>query len=508
MATGYWANTATDAVRVWNVAPTTDGTFSTYSSPGTYAPGQLYKTVTTDENGKQTVEFRDKDGHVVLKKVQLTAAQLREQCFRYEYDARNRMVSKQVPGAGPVYTVYDQRDRPVMTQDANLHATNNWVVTKYDNLNRPVKTYYTTNASTLSALITAAWNTAPYVPAGDSTNVLTVTHYDDYNGLPSGLSSSMLTTWNSYFSATSTSTWPYPVMPAAVGPASTPVTTRGLVTWTQSRVLGTSTMLGTATLYDDRARPVQVQSQNLSGGVDVTTTQYAWNGKPLLLVRKTQKAGNRADTAVVLERYTYDNLWRVSRVEGKVAYSRVNRGAASDWLVLADNAYDALGQLKQKSVGRKRSGTTETRTTTAVEVQDYDYNIRGWRLGVNRAYAREAATTNTTVPAAGEMPSLPASTLFDPSSKLWGFDLGYDQTDNRLINNKSYTAVQYTGNITGMVWKTGSRGRVRKYDFTYDAANRLAGARSGSTRGRTFPPLLGTSLSAAFPTTTAATSRA
>ncbi|WP_447642600.1 MULTISPECIES: DUF6443 domain-containing protein [Chitinophagaceae] len=537
VSTGYWANTATDAVRIWNVSATTNGTFSTYSSPGVYQPGQLYKTITTDEAGKQVVEFKDKEGRVVLKKVQLTAAadngsgsgytgwlctyyvyddlgnlrlvvqpegvsgassgsltaaQLSEQCFRYEYDARNRMVVKKVPGAGEVYTVYDVRDLPVMVQDANLRASNSWVVTRYDNLNRPVKAYYTSNSTAFASLLAAAYGVSPYIPSGDSTNVLTVTHYDDYAGLPSGLSSTMLTAWNTYFTATSTSTWPYPVMPSAVGPSSTPVTTRGLVTWTQAKVLGTaSTMLSTVNLYDDHGRVVQTQSQNLSGGVDVTTTQYAWNGRPLLVARKTQKAGSRADTTVVLERYTYDNLWRVSRVEEKIVYSRVNKGAASDWLVMADNAYDALGQLRQKSVGRKRSGTTETRTTTPIEVQDYDYNVRGWLLGVNRAYAREASTTNTTAPAAGEMHADPSSMLYDPSSRLWGFDLGYDRTANNLINGKIYTAAQYTGNISGMVWKTGSRGRVRKYDFSYDAANRLTAANFTQYAGSAFATTAG-----------------
>ncbi len=65
---------------------------------------------------------------------------LPEQCFRYEYDERNRMIMKKVPGAGEVYMVYDARDRLVMTQDAKLRAINKWMVTLYDELNRPVQT--------------------------------------------------------------------------------------------------------------------------------------------------------------------------------------------------------------------------------------------------------------------------------------------------------------------------------------------------------------------------------
>jgi hypothetical protein len=71
---------------------------------------------------------------------QLTTTLLNEQCFRYEYDSRNRMIMKRVPGAGEAYLVYDARDRLVMTQDANMRVGNKWMVTKYDALNRPEET--------------------------------------------------------------------------------------------------------------------------------------------------------------------------------------------------------------------------------------------------------------------------------------------------------------------------------------------------------------------------------
>ena len=52
----------------------------------------------------------------------LTTTLLDEQCFRYEYDERGRMVMKKVPGAGEVWMVYDTRDRLVLTSDAKLRA--------------------------------------------------------------------------------------------------------------------------------------------------------------------------------------------------------------------------------------------------------------------------------------------------------------------------------------------------------------------------------------------------
>ena len=40
-----------------------------------------------------------------------------ELCYYYQYDKRKRMIVKDLPGADPVYMVYDKRDRLVMTQD-------------------------------------------------------------------------------------------------------------------------------------------------------------------------------------------------------------------------------------------------------------------------------------------------------------------------------------------------------------------------------------------------------
>ena len=187
--TKNWFNTVTDSVRIWNVTNVTNS-FGTYDTGARYSAGALYKNVTVDEQGKQVIEFRDKDGLVLLKKVQLTAAAdtgtgkgysgwlctyyiydqfnrlrcvvqpkgvellaangwsmsyasgviLNEQCFRYEYDGRGRMIIKKVPGAGTVYMIYDARDRLVMTQDSVIRAAHQWLYTQYDGLNRAVAT--------------------------------------------------------------------------------------------------------------------------------------------------------------------------------------------------------------------------------------------------------------------------------------------------------------------------------------------------------------------------------
>lgn len=70
----------------------------------------------------------------------LNANLAEEYLFVYKYDERQRMIEKKVPGAEPVYLVYDNRDRLVLTQDGEQRKSGTWLFTKYDVLNRPVLT--------------------------------------------------------------------------------------------------------------------------------------------------------------------------------------------------------------------------------------------------------------------------------------------------------------------------------------------------------------------------------
>lgn len=149
------------AVRLWQV----DEAAGLPKTTATYAEQQLYVSITTDEHQNQVLEYKDKQGLVVLKKVQLTDTPspesttdylwtyyvyddfdrlrfviqpegvnqiansttpwvvsedlLKKFCFSYAYDGRGRMIKKQVPGAGPVEMVYNKRDLLVLTRDGN-----------------------------------------------------------------------------------------------------------------------------------------------------------------------------------------------------------------------------------------------------------------------------------------------------------------------------------------------------------------------------------------------------
>lgn len=493
----YWINTTIDSVRIWKVSDVVSG-FGSYSTSAMYAAGQLYKNVAVDEHGKQVIEFKDKDGLVILKKVQLTAASdtgtgknytgwlstyyiydsltrlrcvvqpkgvelllanswditslsgaiLNEQCFRYEYDQRSRMVRKKVPGAGQVWMVYDARDRMVLTQDSAMRAGHKWMYTVYENIfNRPLATGFITDNSNYDNLgyhsVRADTSNSYPILGSYTSEELTRTFYDEYGWRASygnPLSSSRSTTDDGHL-LTPSSSWPYP---QSVTQSSL---LKGVVTGTRTKVLGTSDYLYAVNFYDDDGRVIQVQSTNITGSTDVSTTQYSWNDQPLLTIQRQTKGSPNSQTIVALSKITYDSLWRLSKIEKKVSHSQVSSGAMpSSWITIAENEYDKLGQLAIKKLAPGfNSGA-------GLETLIYDYNIRGWLLGMNRGYVKDTTST----------------------ARYFGFDLGYDK-DTIPINtlSKLYTAKQYNGNITGMLWKSTGDDQLRKYDFTYDAVNRI-----------------------------------
>lgn len=516
--TKYLVNTTTDAVRIWTVNIGATGSFSTYSVPTTpvYAAGSLIKTIIIDEHGKQVIEFKDKEGKIILKKVQLTATAddgitgsgyggwlctyyiydvlnnlrlvvqprgvelsqptweltnatiLAEQCFRYEYDARNRMIVKKVPGATEVYMVYDARDRLVMTQDAVLRASSKWMVTLYDDLNRPVQTglllntYTTPNPAKtfVQHLTDASISTAyPFAVATPPTTTyweyLTKTGYDDYTTIPaaSGLTSALD---NTYINGTYGFFTTYNTSPeyAQQIPSTPSAQTRGMVTWAETKVLNGNTYLYNVTLYDEKGRPVQVKSKNITGGKDLLTTQYSWSGQPLVVVQKVEKAGAPVQTSIIATKMIYDDLGRLVQTDKKVQNTNVNSNALpASFTTVSKNEYDALGQLKKKTIGNKKDPLTGNYYAIRQPLQEltYDYNIRGWTLGMNRDYlATEGQTSD---------------------GKYFGFELGYDKLTNKAGEN--FNGGQWNGNIGGMVWKSDGDDIRRKYDFGYDEVNRL-----------------------------------
>jgi RHS repeat-associated protein len=498
--TMHLLNTVTDSVRIWTVTDVTNS-FGSYSTTAIYPATELSKSITVDEQGKQMVEFQDKEGKTILKKIELAAPadngsgsghygwlctyyvyddqnQLRGViqprgvehllgagwsgtmmtnivtgfCFRYEYDTRGRMVRKSVPDAGETRMVYDDRDRLVLSQTAQLRSTKQWLCTTYDVLNRPYQTWLitdNTNYENLSYHSNLANASTGYPNLNDysTKEELSTTFYDNYDwrstyGNP--LSNLYSNSYDSYFLSISNTTWPY-----AQANVQSFLTT-GLVTGVRTKLIGSSnTYFYTINIYDGKGRMIQVQATNITGGMDYTTTQYSWNGQPLVVVQRIRKGSTpNPQTHVVATIMTYDELGRLLNVkkDHHLFLNNTNAHIYKPEQIIVQNEYDGLGQLKNKKLGA---------VSATIESVAYDYNIRGWMLGANRTYAKDASS----------------------AANYFGFDLGYDNA-NLTINNTAanYAYTQFNGNIAGMLWKSKGDAQIRRYDFTYDAANRLSAA--------------------------------
>ncbi|MBT1707601.1 RHS repeat-associated core domain-containing protein [Fulvivirgaceae bacterium PWU5] len=175
----YRANAADDRVICWKID--VSGMPVPRADSATHGKGVLYVNETLDEHGVPIYEFKDKRGHMILKRALAqrapyqtadtyyiyddfgllrfvlqpelvkvltsgtapqapTTGQLTSFAFQYRYDVRRRMIEKRVPGAQVIYMVYDARDRIVLTQDGRQRAAGQWMFSKYDELNRPVLT--------------------------------------------------------------------------------------------------------------------------------------------------------------------------------------------------------------------------------------------------------------------------------------------------------------------------------------------------------------------------------
>lgn len=506
-------NTPADDVKIWTVMDVANN-WGTYTVAGAYAIGELYKTITVDEHNKQSIEFKDKQGRVILKKVQVNGSGddgtgvgypnwlctyyvyddlgrlrlvippmavghlhasgwsnatlinvLSNLCFRYEYDARGRMIRKKVADGGEAWMVYDARDRIVMTQSGQMRYRKQWNYTKYDDLNRPVETgLFVDNANyeNLTYHLSAAASSTSY-PNLDNyeEEVYSNTFYDNYgwrSNYGNPLSDTYNTAYDTYLQPTSTS-WPYPQ-------ANTQSTnTAGLVTGSRVKVLGSSTYLYSVILYDDRGRTIQTLTTNITNGEEHLTAQYSWSGQPLTMVLRTRKAGtvNNPQTHVIVKNYTYDDLGRLLTLKRYVHsyFNNTGKHLYKDEKILVQNQYDALGNLLQKTLS-----PTGGPGGSPVETIRYDYNIRGWMLGANRDYAKDTSST----------------------SRWFGFELAYDQNDLKINGiTANYTAnKQFNGNIAGMLWKSSGDNRSRRYDFSYDVANRLLAAGFTQFTGSSF----------------------
>jgi RHS repeat-associated protein len=469
------SNAVNDSVRLWTIDITNEDDVPATSVM--YAAGSLTIEEVTDENNQKKIIYKDEQGRIILSKIQAITSPSTGHygwmctyfvydemqnlrlvippkavealiavswnlaanpsirtglCYGYFYDDKGRMVAKYLPGKDKTYMAFDLLGRAVMTQDPNLRQTNQWNFVKYDAQNRPIKSGLITSSLIKDSIIAQAARSDDYPTLTGTYTVMIETFYDNYNwtiGTP--LTNSLVTTHiNSTNFYTTNNAFPEYAQSIA-----TSNKIRGSVTGSKSLVLGTSTFLYSLTLYDQYGRAIQSKGINISGGTDVVTSQYSFSGRMLRSHISHEKSGTNSQSYTVLTKYTYDHSGRILNIAK-------NMNGSGDKTIV-ENIYNELSQVTTKKLSPAYN------SNAGIESMSYEYNIRGWLVGMNRDFVKDVSTSN-----------------------WFGYEVAYDNTNN-IIAGQSYTAAQYNGNIAGITWKSTGDDQKRKYDYTYDYANRL-----------------------------------
>ncbi|TBN04485.1 hypothetical protein EYD45_07545 [Hyunsoonleella flava] len=374
----------------------------------------------------------------------ITETDLNNLAYQYKYDERNRLVEKKIPGKEKEYIVYDNLDRPILTQDANLRADNKWLFTKYDVFGRIVYTgiythpslqdqnqmqgnldaFYTTNTSNnLYESKQASEGSYNYYSNQSFPNtnieILTVNYYDDYSFNTDG--QALPSSWDGQDIINHNNS------------SSSKKLTKGLATGSRVKVLEQPNWITRVTGYDAKARPIYVMSKNTYlGSTDIVKNTLDFTGAVDKMVTEHNKGTN---TIITEDLFTYDHMGRL-----KKHTQELNNTNALE--VIVENHYDELGQLESKGVGGSNTNTNRLQNV------DYTYNIRGWLKTINDPY--------------------------NIGNDLFSFGLTYNQPEGAVTG--SITPL-YNGNISHTLWKTNNDdNRIKEYRYNYDALNRLTNA--------------------------------
>ncbi|RXM41070.1 sugar-binding protein [Chryseobacterium sp. CH21] len=440
------------------------------SSATIYAPNQLYKNSVKDEDGNETIEFKNGRGQVVLvRKVKssaehidtyyvyneydqlafvipplavhkpLTDDLLDTLCYQYRYDGRGRLVEKKLPGKGWEFMVYDKTDRLMLTQDANMRGLGKWLMTKYDQFGRVAYTGTFSSTDARNTIqdqikdlviydarhstgffrngINIYYTAVYFIPE----NILSVNYYDNYPGY-------------SFNPSFPTSIQGEPLLTET--PTADGRSTKGLPVMSFVKNIEDDNWTKNYTYYDQKGRAIGSHSINYLGGYTHTESKLDFAGLPQQTITRHKRLNSDAER-VITETFEYDNQNRLLVHKHQVDSNPVE--------ILAQNNYNELSQLTSKKVG----GTL----ASPLQNISYAYNIRGWMTKIN------------------DPKNLGAS--------LFGYEIKYNKVEGLEVPNTDYSNYKvqpkYNGNIAEVDWKTStdSNSNLRRYGYVYDTLNRL-----------------------------------
>ena len=473
---GYDANTTADAVKKYTTVTTWENgaTKSVMSQSTNYLAAQLYKNTVTDEDGNQTIEFKNGEGQVLLVRKMLGATEkvdtyyvyneynqlafvipplasnitalslsdLDNLCYQYKYDGRNRLVEKKLPGKGWEYMVYDKQDRIIMTQDTNMKngainwGADLWLFTKYDKFGRVLYTGITTGGDRneiQQAVNSGISNTQNNESKSGSSSVYSnMEVYYTNTAYPTNIVSILSVNYYDTYPAGMPAPLPTQILGQDVltqDSQNSAISTKSLPSASYVKNVENDNWTKNYTYYDTKGRTIGIYSQNHLGGYTRTETLLDFAGIPQKTNTYHKRDGNTAE-AQVKERFVYNAQNMLLK-----HYHQVNSNPEE---LLSENSYNEKGQIINKRVGGN------TLNPSPLQSIDYAYNIRGWITGIN-----PEATTSM-------------------GSKLFGYDIRYQNPTDISLSPK-----KYNGNISEVNWRVASNQILKRYAYQYDGLNRL-----------------------------------
>ncbi len=500
------------AIATWNTTKGYYETSLTDS--GYYPKFSLYWNRIKDENSKTTDEFKDQEGKVVMKRAahydrpnlaphvpggpvipvqqnsvifpildrehiiigtihfkthyvydqfgnlsyvlpplaedRIDAITLDQLCYQYQYDHKNRLVSKKLPGKEWEYMVYDKGDRlvangPVYSPFGD--GSQGWLVNKYDVFGRMVYSGFYTG---LPADESGRYSFADWVNNRPQQfeNRATATTVDGvslpYTQLTFPMSGLKILQVNFY------DDYKFPNAPdilVAIGGQQPVRNAKGLQTgaWTRTITsVSESKGITSNTLYNYRKQVLRTSEANFLGGYTIVEYLLNFRGQPTKTITSHSRSGGLVDR-VIEEEFTYNQAEQIVQHTHKVD--------AGDKVILTKNIYDNINTLVGKEVGALEG------TSTFLQRVNFTYNIRGWLTQIN---------------------DVDNSQLVNPN--LFSLKLNYNKfgTANSVPGSNPITTGEnkplFNGNITQQIWRTAKSNIKSIYKYDYDDLNRLKNA--------------------------------
>lgn len=345
--------------------------------------------------------------------------------YYYNYDTKNRLIEKKLPGSNDYHEyIYNRLDQIVMSRNPTEKLNDNsWSFFKYDVLGRPIMSgineptsyngeieyriglglgiFVVSNdrhsiQSLIESNIFPLWEyrnedyfgySAQSFPTfsnslevKNSTN--SVYYYDDYDYDLNGVDDILFNGFNFV-----------PVNHTGLINSEASKRTKGLIVGSKTKVLknipGNENYIDISLFYDEYQSVIQSKSNSLLGGLEQSNIGYDFfrniiyteviHEVPIEILH-VNGIDNVHDH--VLNWYEYDHSNRIintyQQMKETYEYDMRIFVEEDEKVLLSNNVYNELGQLKEKNIHSSSSGNF-------LQSVDYSYNIRGWLTHINNA---------------------------------------------------------------------------------------------------------------------------